>query len=71
MQDGGAIEKTLIRFEWLSYCMSSIQSIQFVIAGLSRHSTGLTTFFLVLVRALQASIWFLLLVELRLLAMRR
>ena len=35
MQDGGVIEKTLTRFQWLSRCISSIQSIQFVIAGLS------------------------------------
>ena len=33
MQDGGVIEKTLPRFKWLSRCMSSIQSVQFDIAG--------------------------------------
>ena len=32
MQDGGVIEKTLPRLQWLPRCMSSIQ---FVIAGLS------------------------------------
>ena len=34
MQDGGVTEKALPRFKWLSRCMSSIQSVQFVIAGL-------------------------------------
>ena len=34
MLDDGVIEKTLDRFQWLSRCMSSIQLIQFVIAGL-------------------------------------
>ena len=71
MRGGGVIEKSFTRFQWLSRCMSSIQSIQFAIAGLSRHSTGLTTFFLILVRAMQANIRFLLLIELRLLVMRR
>ena len=56
MQDGDVIENTLTRFQWLSRCKSSIQSIHFVIAGLSRHSTGLTSFFFILVRAMQANI---------------
>ena len=47
MQDGNVIEKTLLNFSGCSRCMSSIQPVQFVIAGLSRHSTGLTTFFLI------------------------
>ena len=34
MQDGGVIEKTLQQFQWFSRCMSSIQFMQFVIAGL-------------------------------------
>ena len=34
MQDGSVMEKILPRFQWFSRCMSSIQSIQFVISGL-------------------------------------
>ena len=34
MQDGGVIDKILPRFQRLSRCILSIQSIQFVIAGL-------------------------------------
>ena len=33
MQDSGVIKKTLPQFQRLSRCMSSIQSVQFVIAG--------------------------------------
>ena len=32
---GGVIEKTFTQFQWLSRCMSPIQSIQFIIACLS------------------------------------
>ena len=34
MQDDGVIKKTLPRIQWLSRCVSSIHSKQFVIAGL-------------------------------------